>query len=564
MKLKLSQGMIVGPYPHYVLVIALFLGGMQLAGNEKYGWTSSPLIAIAALLAIVPLAYFLITRLNWIKVFPVHGDGKQFFVERLRELGRRGGEIFSTYLIERADETDDLVTDELKKLSTESGADVSLRYDRLIMIDDPTLEEQWINSFFRTVQQPITHVSISPTVYAIKSPKRSWVRFIQSVLPRASITLIAYADKPDDRLVYVSISRIVALDGSEYDPEFAVAIRNDIVFDRIKKILDKILESTNLNIRKMTSPTDYIQKTPRALLPPLSERLISEIEEIAVNNIHIMHVGVFGSVAKAFERYVNSGASWRPESDLDLIVVLAEMTDQEEIKRLIEKRFELQANSKEHGAIEIEWSIERQKFYYFRKGFHVDIQLHYSHDKYYSETARLLGYSIFWGNYHVLYSDRNLPVESYLVIPSEPLTETERIKLFVNGDLGLDEFIGRCEKVDINIDPRRVIAINLANFVWTLTGMRPVFMQESLDFLYRFRKMGNAPSSNCIMGLDDTTFATIGEIFKGPLEGPGQDQERYLSKCVDMLKHFKSCVELRYAELTKTEIKPESDSAKFN
>ena len=50
MKLNMHQGLIIGPYEHYSLAIAMALGGMSLAGNERFSSLSVPLIGLATLL----------------------------------------------------------------------------------------------------------------------------------------------------------------------------------------------------------------------------------------------------------------------------------------------------------------------------------------------------------------------------------------------------------------------------------------------------------------------------------------------------------------------------------
>jgi predicted nucleotidyltransferase len=337
-----------------------------------------------------------------------------------------------------------------------------------------------------------------------------------------------------ERIVYISLSRLISLDGDMHDPGFAICIRHQRIFDIIKKYVEKLLD--NPNLRKITKISDYIQKSEPRQFHPLVERILSAIEELAYTNINIKHVGIFGSVAKSFSRNLNCIEKWKPESDLDLIIVIDERTEERSMKKLIDDHFSSQSNN---NGMEIEWSKDRERFYYFRRGFHIDIQLHVRNDDYYTRITPLLGHSIFWSNYHVLYSERNLPVESYLKIPKIPLMRPERIKLYIDDDLGLDAFIRRCKKVDINIDPRRVMAINVSNFVWALTGMRPVTLKDGIDFIedqidYITNNIANVPNG---LMLDD--LAQIEEIISKDIQGPSDIQENCLKRSGSILERIK-------------------------
>ena len=90
--------MIVGPYAHYSLVVAFLFGGMQLAGNEQYGWASLPLILTSVVLGLAPLGYLCVTRLAWVRVFWRPNEGRNFVEELLGRLCLHGGNILSTYL----------------------------------------------------------------------------------------------------------------------------------------------------------------------------------------------------------------------------------------------------------------------------------------------------------------------------------------------------------------------------------------------------------------------------------------------------------------------------------
>jgi predicted nucleotidyltransferase len=359
-------------------------------------------------------------------------------------------------------------------------------------------------------------------------------------MPSASITLIRFSDSPKERLVYISFSFANPLTASSLDPRLGIAICSAAIYDKFSDLMNNIVLG-NQGIRKMQKVDDYVSKTVPSRMRPLTERLISEIEEMASINVNIEHVGLFGSAARSFaqrsldldNRHVEH---WRPESDIDLVMVIAETADREAVKSFVAGRLESQADKSLNEFVDLEWSNDKSTFYFFRKGFHVDVQLHHRNDAYYEKDTRLLGYSIFWGNYHVIYSQQNLPVDRFLRIPSEPIDEVDRIRLFLDDPLGLNEFIRRCKRADPRIDPRRVIATNLVNLVWALTGMRPGSVGEGIQYLKRKAGTGASGCYPCSAGLDEALLQRIASVLNQSTEAVEKNQEDLLKQCTQFLE----------------------------
>jgi hypothetical protein len=286
-------------------------------------------------------------------------------------------------------------------------------------------------------------------------------------------------------LVYISIPDIYRISGENLQLPIAVAIFSYQLHRKILKFLTDLV-TKNPHFRLLEKFDDYEQRTYPKQLDPILERALSCMEEFAQSSENILHLGVFG----ALSRFLGQGISpiapreqhyrWKFESDLDLIIILRANTDMKDIKSQIERALRCELKDIE---LEIEWSKERNNFYYFRKSNHIDVQIHHRGDCYYSEQTPLLGYAVFYGGYHVLYSKGQTPVSDLLEIPRKPITIQTRANIYLNDELGLKTFIRQCSTRDNMIDPRRVVAINLRNFVWVLTGMYPVSLSQAAAFI---------------------------------------------------------------------------------
>lgn len=182
--------------------------------------------------------------------------------------------------------------------------------------------------------------------------------------------------------------------------------------------------------------------------------------------------------------------------------------------------------------IEIEWSLERERFYAFRQSFHVDIQLHSSGDMYYVKDTKLLGYSVFWGNYHSIYSERSLAVDTFLTIPQTPLPLFERAHLLLKDQLGLRSFLFECKKGHTEIDPRRVLSICVLNYVWVLTGMRPLSVEAALEYL----------ESASLEEMDNGRRILLGPIERGTIQELLQIDTPTL--ILEQPKHLKTTIKI--------------------
>jgi len=413
-----------------------------------------------------------------------------------------------------------------------------IEYTRLLLLDDATLENSWVENFLDTINSLARKVTVEPTLYMVESPSRTWVRMIQSVLPRAAITLVSYTTSRSEKYVYISLSPITDANGLIADPVFAISMRSKEVYDNLISYLQKIVRNDNPFIRKIQASSDiHLKSLPRAL-PGLTERLLSSIEELAQSNKVFKHIGVFGSVPGDLVGLNCGSKQMRYESDLDLIVVVSSGDHEDLIKHIITERFVLEASHKQGIELELEWSLERSTFYYFRKGFHVDIQLHNMGDDYYVTNAKLLGYSIFWGRYHTIYSTDNLPVDTFVHVPTRLLSEYDRLTLFLNDPLGLLTFVEECSKGDVRIDPRRVLAINLGNWLWATSGMHPISSDHTLQIILTGIENGDI-ESNTYTSLPKSTLDLIDDVMQQQTQFVMSRQPEYLTKALSVLDELK-------------------------
>ncbi len=465
--------------------------GVLNVSDKTPRYVSSGLVIVGVVLIVVGVALVVIQVVpgfgRRVRVFPLHGDALEFVKEQLHEVCRRGGQVFSTYLLGKSDR-DDVVSG---VIAQEKAADhkrpVRVKYDRLVMIDDPTREESWVKKFLSMGNGGgASKLTVQPAVYLVQSLDRPLVRFVRSLIPRASLLLIEFSGGAKQRhLVYVSIPDVVLASGGKVVSKFGFGVFHEELYRLASAFVGEIAKKNPL-LQLLTYPSQYEQrKTAREHLEPEIERLLSRVTEVAYENPQVQHVGVFGSVGRMLSRgasrYDEEGSRpWRIESDLDLIIVVNRATNMTIFKRQVEDALKSEVDSHD---VDIEWSRERRRFYDYRGPRHTDIQLHYQGDSYYRDDAPLLGYTIFSGAFHAFYSVNRAPVSEFLHVPTKPLSMRQRAHLYLSGQLGLDEFLAKCNPADQRIDPRRVIGINLQNCVWVLCGMYPAALQEASQFL---------------------------------------------------------------------------------
>lgn len=511
----------------YAVAASCAIGGMSFILADKPKLASWTLFSIAAAFAIFPKLLRLFKNRRIVIVFSANGEGKSYILDRIREASLTGGIVFSTYLLERAKGSDNIY-DILRMAQNENQSQEILEYNRLVMIDDPTQEEKWITEFL-SLSGPSRNSGIIPRVFAVRCPSRPVGRLLQSILLRVSLTLIDQGQ--GNKTVYISLSEIVSLRGRCINTPFAFAIKNNKIHEMLNRYIFEVIESNRDLIRTLYSPQDYAQATLRPHLDFLGARLLNAIEEYAFSDINVKHVGVFGSFASVYGTIIGSGSNdklrWKPESDLDLIVVVAEGADREAVKSQIETVFLDQVDKSVGESVEIEWSNERATFYCFRHGYHVDIQLHNVGDEYYISRTSLLGYSIFGSSYLVVYADQGLPVDRFIRIPRKPLNRRKRARLMLDDELGLRTFISHCKKGDIRIDPRRVIAINIKNLVWVISGMHSPTVEESLEFLMASDSLNdiNIPNENL-----EVLWSEVQRIISSDISDDREEELRGLMK----------------------------------
>lgn len=329
---------------------------------------------------------------------------KEYVKNTMTEVFESGGEIYSTYFMERANisEFGDVVNEAIR--DSRKSNDNEVTYKRFIMVDDETKEKNIIEEFLKESDKEW----ITSTIYRIKSPKRPIVRFLRNVLPILSITLVRSDLDTVTDSTYLSVQEIYSREeGEGYDTEFGIISKNNYVNSAVKEMLDVISNYHGITTEVETL-TDYDKKIRPVYPNALVERSLYTLEEISRYDAQIKHLGVFGSVGRYMRKTTQkipkyNGVDRGDIKDIDVILVIGRGEHKGRIKSSIKEGLKSEfEDTKEE--INIVWSKERKTFYYYRRENQIDIQLHIEGEKYY-ENNKILGYSIFDFNYKDIYSD---------------------------------------------------------------------------------------------------------------------------------------------------------------
>ncbi len=498
------------------IAIGMLLGGMSVASSEQYGFLSTPLIVVGSLGVIVPLSVVVVRLFTNVKIFTTEDKSAAFVQKLLAEVCEHGGKIFSTYLLEKSGD-EDFVLKYLK--NTKARVD----YRRLFMIDDPKKEKKWIGNFLAQKSD-----KLFVYLHVIRRPSPLFAHFAQLVLPRINLFMVEYGELIKHRLVLISLlPRLCTKEGNVIG--IAIAIKRHDVYERLYDYVEILLSRSGPRVAEIRSLDAYIDWIPRPALRTLTEQAINVTEEMAEQELEIVHVGVFGSVGRVCRKVVIDKYSDEFENDLDLVIVIDGEESLEKVKNTIRLRLEALGEN-----VKVEWSNESPQFYYFREGYEIDVQIHVKGDTYYRRNP-LLGYSIF-DNYYVLYSQNNWPISDYLDIPSEVVRYSERRKFFLEDRLGLNAFLRECSSGDVRIDPRRVISINIRNLVWCLTGRWPVSFRRAIQFSKGY--------------LDESVCGKIEAISKASDSDIKKAQKDFMHECVEILKTIRYIVKFGNLETT--------------
>jgi hypothetical protein len=453
------------------LALALVLAGLFAPTHRAtLGHTC---FGIGMLMTLVPVLCLLYRARPSIRVFSSNADTLNYVKDQIGEVCEKGGTVFSTYVLDDPHGATDIVSAGLRE------AKRPIDYHRLILIDNPDSELEWLSDFLSLNEC----INLRVSAHLVSNQGRLVSRFIKRTIPFINVFLVK-TDSPISRSLFL-LSLPQRTVGGDVDPyKFALAIKNDALVSRASSYFDHLLASAGSLIKEIRSIEQYQSLRTVPLSSPKTMSIVEITKECAEMLPEIAHVGVFGTVAHELAGTYVDRFSREYENDLDLVVIVREEADKEGVKLALSK-----AISQNHADVHVEWSNESPEFYWIREQYQVDIQIHTQHDSYYLDHP-LLGCAVF-AAYYVLYTDDGKPVNERIGVPDPLIERPARALLYLDdAKFGVRRFVRECASEDSRIDPRRVISINIRNFAWALTGARPRSCDQAFTFAVRDLEQG--------------------------------------------------------------------------
>lgn len=397
-------------------------------------------------------------------------DGLGFIYKMLDNLAQNGGNIVSTAIFEDYREGDK-ITNKLKSIITTDGS--KFEFKRLLLLDDPSAENAWIDNFLRLkdcIKEETNGYIVIPRVLHIKSKARPLIRYLSKRIPKISITIIRLEKSEDG-----NESHLVYLGFAGASTPFGLVFRDSYIYSLTQDFLVPYQENATL-INEQGSSLEIDKRY--ALLRRIKDALL----ELSEHHEGIIHLGLFGSHGK-----VEGGAAaivelLGHEADLDVLIVVS---NQISINDAMMDRIRYAINNEKLDYPEnigIEFSNLENRYYEKRSSVHIDIQLHQKNDRYYMHQDRmLLAYSIFSESYISLYSENQDCLSSILPFPNDLPCLKKRITLVLESpEYGLLTAVKRLsDEIEFsNTDPLRVLWIQACNYVWALKGKRPFVLDQ--------------------------------------------------------------------------------------
>ncbi len=413
--------------------------------------------------------------------YEIINDGLAFFRNTVRDVASAGGDVFTTAIFENYRAGDKVRAFIEKDLHVAGTNPCELVFVRLVLLDDPSKEHDWMRTFLKLKQTvtPDTHgFVLKPVVLHVRGRARPLIRYLSSSVPRASITLAHRCATEDDGERYLTY---LGLWSGTVSSSFGLLWSSKVVYERTQSFLNPFVQRAH----RYEDPSQVpdIGGTPEMSLVRRVQDCILEFAELRED---ILHVGLFGSSGLLAAGKIETADIIPHEADIDFVIVVRSDASVERPFRKDVEKAVLDERFPDDPRLEIEWSNIDGKYYEQRKSTHIDIQLHCKGDRYYSTKAPLLAYSIFGAAYIPIYSAEKEPVHQLLSLPQKILNGKERINLVLNSkEYGLRTAIGRiCEYLTYpSTDPSRVAWIQTANAVWALSGQRPYTRNQAVEYL---------------------------------------------------------------------------------
>lgn len=436
-----------------VLGFALALGLAGLAAVfGASGLLGVILLSGAVIALLLVVLHMLWTRLP--KVYLGAHQAKEAARRVYEEAARKGGELAATHIFPRDTEPgNDLALEILSRAAPKSP----LIYERIIIVDNPDLESTWVNGMFEEVRR-----SVNLSLYVLTRYPLLFPRLVKAVIPRVNLLLYR---KNGRHFSLVGLDQLELLGGSPQG-SFAISFRGKSVFDMLHRYFDSI--TSYGGISQVRDAQEYEAERDPRLYRRGTLPAIATLVNVAEAEPRILHMGLFGSVAKQESGLFPEVFGREHESDIDIILVCSRdnQVTLQQVKDLITTV--LPADQ-----YEIVWGDDEDYFYEWRTPgkLTVDVELHYYGSSFYRDH-RLLGSSVFW-YYWPIYSVRGRSVSSCLGIDRALLPEKVRWELVLRDRKGLEAFVSRLSAAVERVDPRRVASLTVRNVAWAASGHHP-------------------------------------------------------------------------------------------
>lgn len=438
-------------------ILPLVFAALVVIFGQSY--TFAYFLIVIAILLVLIIAMKEI-HLRFPKVYFKRGEASKSASRIYEEASENGGRLIATHIRPiKLSPGEDIAVEKLKKVKE------LLEYERFIVIEDKTLEEEWIKNTLKELDR-----QIETSIYSIKPslvPSVFW-----SAIPRANILMYNSGTK---YICLLGLDRLQTSDPRYENVNFAIEFRNKKAFDTLRRYFESI--TANKHVKRIKTVSDYTDRLEEKIIESKIQSILCKFINLGEESREIFHIGIFGKNAislNGFQSFVNLEEL---ESDIDIMIIV-EQRKIEDIKKKISEIVESSDN------LEIVWGDDLQYFYYFRTEGKItlDIEIHEKGAEFY-EKHPLLGCSIF-AYYHMSYMKNGSGyLYDLLRLPYGFYSSSKRFRILLEDRKGLNEFKTKLEEDSIEIDPRRVISICLRNLSWAISGVRPLNSNIALTFL---------------------------------------------------------------------------------
>jgi predicted nucleotidyltransferase len=442
------------------LSILLAASGVFWGQASWYGY-------ILVIIGFLLFGYVIIqTFLSYLpRLFITKGQTKAAAEKIYAEAAEKGGIISCTHIFPKGNDPD--IAEKLANVNPQKHVD----FNRIMIMGNQHEDYKNIVRVFNTLSD-----SVSITLNVLSQCPLHAPRLVRVLIPR--INLLLYK-RENIYTVLIGLDSLDVLGPEGKRVNFGLLFRSKRIYQILEKYFDLLLSYGH--IVHVKSIQEYQSITRNYSLSLGTKFMLDEIGNISEVNPEILHVGVFGSVARCLLGLTHRASPREHEADVDLLIVISDQG--EDVKgnviSLLNQRFP-------QDEFNLIVGPDEKFFYEWRASnkINVDIEIVEKGSPFY-EHNQLLGRSIF-AHYYPLYSFGEDLLCEYLQIPLKVLLLNERRRILLNDRKGLVDFSRRLETSSEDIDPRRVVSLIVRNITWAESGQHPCDSHYALVFLSSF------------------------------------------------------------------------------